>query len=90
MDDNLRNAAVSSFQKEWDGSFDASIELERSFKRLTTQIARLAEAGCHMHLQFTEPLHQEWWIAYLREKHGDMIPANPVEAPIPPAEIEVA
>lgn len=88
MDDNLRNAAVDGFQKEWDQSFDASIELERCFKRLTDQMARLADAGCHMHLQFSTPLHQQWWIAY-RESVGDMIPANPVEAPIPPDHLRV-
>ncbi len=85
MEKNLRNAAVEHFQREWDETFDSAVELERCYKRLTDQMNRLAEAGCHMHLQF-EGIHQTWWVAY-RESQGDLIPRNPVEAPLPPVEV---
>ncbi len=81
MEKNVRQGSVDSFNREWSEAFDAGVELERCFKRLTDTMARLTEAGLHMHLEFPEPM-QAWWVAY-RESQGDLIPhRNPLEAPV--------
>jgi hypothetical protein len=84
MDVKLREGAVDTFNREWTASFDAGLELEHCFHRLTEQMTRLAEAGLHMHIEFPEPL-QAWWVTY-RESQGDLIPHSPVEAPLPKVE----
>ncbi len=79
---DLRRAAVTAFSKEWDASIAAGLVLAAAFGQLSAQAGRLAEAGCHLHMEFTDPLTQAAWLAF-RESQGDLIPRHPEEAPIP-------
>lgn len=85
MERDLGHAALGSFDREWEASTAALIDLERCFTRMAVQTARLAEAGCHMHLVFPSEMQQKWWVAF-QEGRGDLIPVHPEDAPMMPLE----